>query len=204
MPSSDATNDDWTPFDGAVPQQERIELDDFDVLAEITHPLRGAVLRRLRKPKTVAELSSLMSAPVTRLYHHVNKLVDLGLVQVVATRQVGAVIERRYEVTARSFSIDPQLLERADSAEIAFALGSLFDVAKLDFQRSVEAEMRTQSFGDTRSTLSLGQVHLSDERHRELIERLDRVVAEFESDRDEDDADANHVVLFVAAFAEFD
>ncbi|MFK8023010.1 MAG: helix-turn-helix domain-containing protein [Ilumatobacter sp.] len=188
----------WTPTESAT-LAERLELDDLDLLREVTHPVRGAVLRRLKTPRTVAELATIMGTPVTRLYHHVNKLADLGLIHVVATRQVAAVTERRYQVTARSFSLDTRLFETSDLAEISMALGSLFDLAKIGLQRSIEAGLRFEA-DDRRSAISLGEIHLSDERHRQLIERLNSVVADFTSDLDDDDPAANHVTLFVSAF----
>ena len=193
----------WTAATGVVPLADQVELDDIDLLREIAHPVRGAVLRRLKTPRTVAELAALMDAPVTRLYHHVNKLIDLGLIQVVATRQVGAVTERRYQVTALSFTLDPQLFETSDRSEMAFALGSLFDIAKLGLQRSVEAGMQFElDNAGTHYALSLGEIHLSNTRRDELLRRLNDVVRDFASDLTDDDPHANHITLFIAAFPE--
>lgn len=186
---------------GAAPLVDRIELDDVDLLREVTHPVRGAVLRRLRTPLTVAELAALMDVPVTRLYHHVNKLADLGLIQVVATRQVAAVTERRYQVMARSFELATELFETADRRELAFALGSLFDIAKLGLQRSVEAGLDAERM-EEHVVLSLGELRLSDARRAELLRRLEELADEFRSDRSVDDADGSAVSLFVAAYPE--
>lgn len=195
--------DGWRPSPEAKVLADRVELEDLDLLREVTHPVRSAVLRRLKSPHTVAELAELMDTPVTRLYHHVNKLVALGLIQVVATRQVAAATERQYQVTALSFSLDPLLFETSDPTEIALALGSLFDIAKHGLQQSVEAGLRFEADdADARSTVTLGEIHLSDDRHRELIERLNNVVTEFPSDLADDDPKANHVTLFIAAFPE--
>jgi predicted ArsR family transcriptional regulator len=189
----------WEASTAAVPLVERIELDDLDLLREATHPVRGAILHRLRTPRSAAELAELMDVPVTRLYHHVNKLAGLGLIQVVATRQVAAATERRYQVTARSFSLAPELFDTSDRTELALALGSLFDMAKLGLQRSIEAGLRLDD-PETQVALSLGEIHLSDERRSELLRRLEGLVGEFGSDLADDDPDANHVTLFVAAF----
>jgi DNA-binding transcriptional ArsR family regulator len=104
------TDDGWMPVDAVGPQQEQRDLDDLDLVAEMTHPVRGVILRRLKQPRTVAEVADLLDVPITRLYHHVNRLVDAGLVQVVATRQVAAVTERRYQTVADAFGISADLL----------------------------------------------------------------------------------------------
>ena len=83
------------------------------------------------------------------------------------------------------------------------ALSSVFDIAKLRFQRSVESTgMDDFDRDDALATLSLGESYLSPDRHRELIERLTELVKEFSSDVAEDDPDGTRVTLFVAAYEE--
>lgn len=191
----------WEPVPGVGEPLENLELDDLDRLAELTHPIRGLVLRRLKQPRTVAELAVQLDVPVTRLYHHVNRLQAAELIHVVATRRVAAVTERRYQVVARSFRLGHQLFEELDGREIGVALGSLFDLAKLDLQHSLEDRRPGDPLLDEHlATMSLGELHLSPARHRELIARLDELVAEYVSDLDDDDPDGARVTLMVAAF----
>ena len=196
--------DGWTPSPDARPVAERHDIDDLGILGEVTHEIRGAMLRRLRDPRSVAELAAGMDVPVTRLHHHVNRLLDLGLIQVVATRQVAAVTERRYQITAKTYGFEPARLDELDHHQLATALGGLFDVAKLGFQRMVEAGglRHLDDEGDGMGTMSLGERYLSPERHRELVRRLDELLAEFESDRDQDDPEAVASTVFVAAYPE--
>lgn len=200
-----STETGWTPVAGVSGPDDRLDLGDLDLLAEATHPIRGAILRRLKRPRTVAELADLLDVPITRLYHHVNRLHDLELIRVVATRRVAAVTERRYQVVAKTFHIDNDLLTSTDDRELSAALSSLFDVAKLGFQRYVEAGgLRDAARDDSRSALSLGEARLSRERHRELIERVTELIGEFPSDVDDEDPSGTRVTLFVAAYEEAD
>jgi DNA-binding transcriptional ArsR family regulator len=193
------TDDGWIPVDGVGPQQEQRDLDDLDLVAEMTHPVRGVILRRLKQPRTVAEVADLLDVPITRLYHHVNRLVDAGLVQVVATRQVAAVTERRYQTVADSFGISADLLRSTDKRELSVALGSLFDVAKLGFQRFVESEAFPIAEDDDKTTLlSLSLLHLTEGRRRELMRRLEELLEEFVSDATDIDPEAAHISLLVA------
>jgi hypothetical protein len=144
-----------------------------------------------------------MQVPVTRLYHHVNKLEQSGLIRVVATRQVAAVTERRYQTSGRSFRVAHSLFETTDDRELSLALSSIFDVAKLGFQRTVESgRYHDAEHLDEHSFLSLGDLALSPERRRELVKRLGALVEEFRSDMDPDDPSVEHVALFVAAYPE--
>ncbi|MFW2333316.1 helix-turn-helix domain-containing protein [Ilumatobacter sp.] len=196
-------SDTWQSIPGCESPAEQFDLDDLDLLGEVTHPIRGAILRRLKSPRTVAELADMLDVPITRLYHHVNRLAGLGLIRIVAVRRVGAVTERRYQVIAKSFHVDNELLTSTNQRELSVALSSLFDVAKLGFQRFVEAGgIGGTPHEDERSTLSLGEVRLSDARRRELIQEVVALVQRFPSDVDDDDPTGSRVTLFVAAFEE--
>lgn len=201
--TDDATDSTWEPHPDGGDPAEQLDLDDLDLLTELTHPTRSRIIRSLKQPRTVAEVAEQLDMPVTRLYHHVNRLESLGFIRVVATRRVAAVTERRYQVSAKSFSVADDLFESADKSELAAALGALFDVAKLRFQREVEHGESMQSDDrEERSMLSLGAAHLSPARRDELLARLRAVVDEFHSDVADDDPDATQMSVFIAAFPE--
>ena len=194
-----SVTDGWTTVSDAEPA-ERMVFADLDFLDEVTHPVRGLLVRRFREPRSVAEAADALGVPVTRLYHHVNRLADRGLIRAVATRQVGARTETRYQVTARSFEIDPSFFESTDAREAAAAFGALFDFAKLDLQRQIEDGAGPRP-GDGRSVLSLGQVTLTPKRHAKLVADLEAVVAAATSDAADDDPDAERMTFFLAAFS---
>ncbi|MDJ0769231.1 MAG: helix-turn-helix domain-containing protein [Ilumatobacter sp.] len=193
----------WTPTPGAAEPLDEFEMHDLELIADVTHPVRGSIVRRLHQPRTVAELADLLDVPVTRLYHHVNRLEERGLIRVVATRRVAAVTERRYQVVARSYRIAPELFHTMDDREMAIAMGSLFDVAKLGLQREIEGGgYRNVTAPEEHSCLSLGEISVSPARRAELLRRLTDIVREFGSDTDEDAPDATRMTLFVAAYPE--
>lgn len=204
--SADRSIDEpWIPHPDARPIVDRWAMNDIDLLTEVTHPVRGAVLRRVRTPRSVAEIADLMDVPVTRLYHHVNKLAAAGLIQVVATRQVGAVTERRYQTVAEHYSIDDELLESADRRELGTALGSIFDLAKLGLQRTVEAgELNGDDGRPPRGSLSIAERHLSPAALAELLEQLESLLERSDADLSDDDPDAIRVTLFVSAYPTVD
>lgn len=191
---------DWLPTADDVAPAEVYELDDLDLLAELTHPTRSAVLRRMKEPRTVADVAADMGVPVTRLYHHVNKLERAGLIRVVATRQVAAVTERRYQVVARSFRVSPPFLRSADERELAAAFGALFDVAKLSLQRLLE-NGGAKEITDDNAILTLSEFRVEPTRRRELIERMRALLHEF-GDEDSDADDAERVTFFATVFRE--
>jgi DNA-binding transcriptional ArsR family regulator len=72
----------------------------------MTDPLRATLLELvLERAATVTELAAAVSRPKSTVAHHVNVLVDAGLLRVVRTRRVRAIDERYYGRTARLFRV---------------------------------------------------------------------------------------------------
>ena len=73
-------------------------------LRAMADPLRGTILDLLlERAATVSELASAAGRPKSTVAHHVNVLVDAGMLRVVRTRRVRAIDERFYGRTARLF-----------------------------------------------------------------------------------------------------
>jgi DNA-binding transcriptional ArsR family regulator len=85
--------------------------DDMDVstavgLRAMADPLRSTVLDLLlERAATVSEIASAVGRPKSTVAHHVNVLVDAGLLRVVRTRRIRAIDERYYGRTARLFRV---------------------------------------------------------------------------------------------------
>lgn len=188
---------DWEPTGAGEPAEE-ITLDDLDVLDDLTHPLRSAVFRRLKQPHSAAELASALGVPVTRLYHHLNRLEQNGVIRVVATRRSGAATERRYQVVARSFQLSEHILDHYEPADVARTMGALFDFAKLRLQREIEVGGLGDRSPDHDALLVLNELNLVAADRDRLLARLREVVDEF-SPLDGEAADATRVSLFIAA-----
>jgi DNA-binding transcriptional ArsR family regulator len=75
-------------------------------LRAIADPLRVTILDLLlERAATVAELAAAVQRPKSTVAHHVNVLVEAGMLRVVRTRRVRAIDERSYGRTARTFYI---------------------------------------------------------------------------------------------------
>ena len=75
-------------------------------LRAIADPLRDTILDLLlERAATVTELAAAVKRPKSTVAHHVNVLVDAGMLRVVRTRRVRAIDERYYGRTARVFMV---------------------------------------------------------------------------------------------------
>jgi DNA-binding transcriptional ArsR family regulator len=85
---------------------EDIEVSTPAQLRALADPLRGTLLDLLlERAATVSELASAVGRPKSTVAHHVNVLVDAGMLRVVRTRRVRAIDERFYGRTARLFRV---------------------------------------------------------------------------------------------------
>ncbi len=75
-------------------------------LRAMADPLRVTILDLLlERAATVAELAAAVQRPKSTVAHHVNVLVEAGMLRVVRTRRVRAIDERYYGRTARTFYV---------------------------------------------------------------------------------------------------
>jgi len=75
-------------------------------LRAMANPLRNTILDLLlERAATVGELATAVGRPNSTVAHHVDVLVDAGMLKVVRTRRVRAIDERFYGRTARIFYV---------------------------------------------------------------------------------------------------
>ncbi|HEU4750882.1 MAG TPA: winged helix-turn-helix domain-containing protein [Acidimicrobiia bacterium] len=101
------------------PLAEHLELgaEQIKVLFEETRLAIADLLTD--RPATVTELAGALNRPKGTIAHHIARLEEAGLVEVVRTRKVRAIEERFYGRTARTFLLDA-LTEAGVSTDIFF------------------------------------------------------------------------------------
>jgi len=203
--SERAIDDGWTPIEGVGEPDEQHVMSDLDLVPDLTHPIRGAIVRRLRQPKSVAQLADELDSPITRLYHHINRLEEVGLIRVVATRRVAAVTERRYQVSALSFTFSDDAFEGLDRRELSSAFASLFDVAKIGLQREIEHGLLEHRDADNPTfALTYTDLRLLPDQRSGLLDELQQVFDRYVeiSKQNLEHPDAERLALFFSAYPE--
>ncbi len=129
-------------------------------------PLRNRLFEQLREPRSVPDLAVAVGKPTDRLYYHVNRLTDAGLVEEVGTQRSGRHIERIYRRTAKrvrfsgDVSLDGEGPLRGFTDELDRAL--------------------IAAGSDDPASVSYHAGGLTDERAVELADRLRALVAEYD------------------------
>lgn len=165
---------------------EVFEIDDAETLDMLVDPIRMEMIERLFDPLSVTELAEAMNVPRTRLYHHVRLLEEAGMIKVVQTRQRGALQEKVYRATAKTYRPSDRFLAESPPGQFAAAVvDSLLSWTRADLLRSV-AEGRI-SFGKAvehqrRAILSRHVVVLSEPRRHQLITELAALLDRYQQD----------------------
>ncbi|GLW89248.1 ArsR/SmtB family transcription factor [Actinokineospora globicatena] len=133
-------------------------------------PHRIEVLRQLAQPRSCTEVASRLDQTPQRVYYHVKKLVEVGLVEQVAERKVRAITEGVYQAVARRYWLSPRLVGRVGDEAVLGYLVDLMeqaqeDIAALDRTAPelpsvgvsgsirVPPDRRDEFFADLRTTL---------------------------------------------------
>ncbi|HEY3334117.1 MAG TPA: helix-turn-helix domain-containing protein, partial [Candidatus Limnocylindrales bacterium] len=179
---------------------------DVETLRAISDATRMRILETMvqrRSPAwSVKELAAALEMPQTRLYHHVELLVERDLIRATERRVVSGIIETRYSVAARSFQLDRSLFagDTAAGLEVLHqTLAAVFDTARAEVELSLRlgAIRADAESSDERSLLlTRGLARLTPPRAAELRKRLQALLDEYGDDPSSDpDGRAFGIVL---------
>ena len=134
---------------------------------------------------TAKELAERLGIGRTRLYYHLDMLEKHGLVQVVDSRVVSGIIERRYRAVSRTFRVDRNLLAaNASEDQIAGTQAAIIDSVAADLHMRAAAQL---SSSEEDLLVARMFLRLNERRRRELRARLSALIEEYR------DADADGV-----------
>jgi DNA-binding transcriptional ArsR family regulator len=159
------------------------EIDDIETLKLLAHTTALAILEQLGEPRTATELAEALAVPRTRLYHHLNHLVERGLIRVIDTRRVGAIDERIYRVVAKDYRPSDRLLRSAEFEEqVEAVLTTILDATRTEFARSLALGIASLDESKEGRTTSLGRtiVNLSPPAARRFAEEIGDLVKRLE------------------------
>ncbi|MBE1575919.1 ArsR family transcriptional regulator [Amycolatopsis sp. WAC 04169] len=146
-------------------------LDRLDQAEALLKPQRVDVLRQLAEPRSCTEVATVLDQTPQRVYYHVKRLVEAGLVKQVSERKVRAVSEGVYQATARSYWLSPGLVGRLGPrvARDELSLGYLVDLME-EVQADVAALDRTAP--ELPSIGVSGEIRVAPERRQEFLDEL--------------------------------
>jgi DNA-binding transcriptional ArsR family regulator len=163
-------------------------IEDLDIVRMLNDPVRSTILQLLIfEPKSVKDLAAELDVPVTRLYYHVNMLEDSGVIRVVATRKAGAMIQKLYQATARSYRPSPRIVDTIDDPREAARIGvaTVLDTARVDVEQAVAARFAEPDGDHPPSGLGRTILRLSPAEAQRLLDELGALLESFEDISDD-------------------
>ncbi|MET8054777.1 MULTISPECIES: helix-turn-helix domain-containing protein [unclassified Streptosporangium] len=146
-------------------------LEQIDQAEALLKPQRIEVLRRLAEPRSCTEVAALLDQTPQRVYYHVKRLVEAGLVTQVSERRVRGIHEGVYQASARSYWLSPRLVGRIGlrRTQDELGLGYLLDLME-EVQADIGALDRTAP--ELPSVGVSGEIRVPPERRQEFLNDL--------------------------------
>jgi len=184
------------------PRIELFEIEDLATLEVLIDPLRLRVVNALiGSALTVKEIAGELGVATTRLYYHVNMLVDARLIEVVDTEKVGASIQRRFRSAASEYSPAESLARlvatdrrTADTVTSLVLEGARVDADALLAQLRVDA-----NHPNAKGTVGRVSLSISPGRVEYWLSRLAEVVDEIGQESEQFDDTQLYGFSFVLA-----
>jgi DNA-binding transcriptional ArsR family regulator len=184
---------------------------DLESLKCIADPLRTQIMEVLNdRAMTVNQIAERLGLAASKLYYHINLLEKHGFVKVAETRVKGNIIEKSYGAAALNFELDKELLQFAAErglSSIHEILVNTLDVTRADLLRSLEAREfnRQQGAQDhpRRAFLNRALRRIPDARAEEFMERLTKLLREFEREPEARSSETPMYAMTVALYPSF-
>jgi DNA-binding transcriptional ArsR family regulator len=155
---------------------------DLETLRLLADPLRLSILSafppaRTGRTMSVKEIAEKLDEGQTKLYRHVKKLEEAGLIQVAETRVVSGIIEKRYRTAQRRLLIESDLLaHQPEPDDYINTMVALMDATRDRMRRELQAGRVPMDKPESGPDLSLqiGSIRLSmtPARYEELRARV--------------------------------
>jgi len=176
-----------------------IYLDDIEQAEALLKPARVDVLRRLAEPRSCTEVAAELGQTPQRVYYHVKRLVEAGLVAQVSERKVRGIHEGLYQATAHSYWLSPRLVGRIGTRRTRdqLSLGYLLDLME-EVQGEVAALDDTAAAGladDLPSIGVSGEIRVPPQRRREFLDDLRDTLQDLFTRYGGDEGDAFRLAL---------
>jgi DNA-binding transcriptional ArsR family regulator len=165
--------------------KDLLYLERVEQAETLLKPQRIEVLRQLAEPRSCTEVAARLDQTQQRVYYHVKRLVEQGIVTQVAERRVRGINEGVYQATARAYWLSPRLVGRIgqrqqrDEASLGYLLDLMEDVQSDVAALHTQAAQRAAGAAEPRAgepdlpSLGVsGEIRLRPERRPEFMADL--------------------------------
>jgi len=171
---------------------EYMEVEDIEVFEVLNNTTRFRIVRYLEKPRSIREVAELLHVPPTRLYYHFNLLEEAGIISVVETRKVGAMLQKVYQTVARGFRPSPKIAQGDhEPNELAkITAGVVLDGARVDAEESLTDHFARVRAGEERKlpgSIGRSLAFMTEDQAEAFSEKLRKLIEEEFDSHDQGD-----------------
>jgi DNA-binding transcriptional ArsR family regulator len=163
--------------------RDLLYLERVEQAETLLKPQRIEVLRQLAEPRSCTEVAARLEQTQQRVYYHVKRLAEHGLVTQVAERRVRGINEGVYQAAARAYWLSPRLVGRIgqrqqrDEASLGYLLDLMeevqFDVAALHTEAARRAVQLLETDEPDLPSLGVaGEIRVRPDRRAEFMADL--------------------------------
>jgi DNA-binding transcriptional ArsR family regulator len=172
------------PVKPRYPEAARYTLTHLDQVKALADPLRLRLLSAFGQERTTKQVADLMGERPTRLYHHVEALEKVGLIQQTRTRPNRGTMEKYFLAVARSFEPDEALFgsKKAESEAddtLRSVVAGIMDRTKDEMFQVLAAGGMDKTLAEE-GIISYVEIHSSDAFVKKLHKRLRRLLADLQ------------------------
>lgn len=164
---------------------ENREIDTLEAFDALVSPRRLRLVEFYQEPATAKAAAEHLGVPVTQLYYHINMLLENELLRIVSEQKRGGMVERYFQVSARSFRPSRTFMDQYGTAGLLEVIKLTFADAELALRRAVEAGHVSLDEGDRdRVALGYSGMRLSEEGLRSLVKKINGLIHDTPDDPD--------------------
>ena len=161
------------------------EIDTLEAFDALVSPRRLRLVEFFQEPGTAKDAAERLGVPVTQLYYHINTLLENDLLRVVSEHKRGGMIERHFQVCARSFRPSRKFLDQYGPEGLLEVIKLTFADAELALRRAVEAGHVSLAEADSeRVALGYSSMRLTEDGLRELVGKINALIQDTPDDPD--------------------
>lgn len=96
--------------------KETLTIQDLEQVRLLSDPLKLKLIQAFAEgPKTARDVADTTGEKLTKLYRHIDALLDAGLIHITSEEQKRGTVERTFEAVARRFEVDHSLFADGDA-----------------------------------------------------------------------------------------
>ncbi len=170
-------------------------IEDLEQLRLLSDPLKLSLAQVFAEGEgTVASAAEALGEPQTKLYRHVDALLDAGLIEVTRERPKRGTVERWFRTVARRFEVADGLLTGDGASDDENTVRDLLRSAETELLQALRAEDE-----EVPPTFARFRARLTPEQLKELQDRLFVWLDEFDEDEN-DGADRIEIGALIALY----